>query len=137
MKYLGSGATSPEDVAGEDRHDEHGTNQHDCAVCLDTGKGQTVFQRLDETKADDRSEDRAAATEDRGAAQHHGRDGIKFDSGPHVRTGVRDPRDEDHCGDRGGKARQGIEGKLGAFDAEAGEPAGGLVGADGVDGAAP
>src|SRR5262245_6473306 len=91
-------AVAAEEIADQDRQDQHDADHDDRPVALDAGEGEPVLQHLHEGEPQRRAEDGPAAAEDRGAAQDHGGDDVELEPGAHVGTGGGDPRDEDDGG---------------------------------------
>ena len=90
---------SPEQIADEDRGDQHDPDDDDGPIAFHPRKGESALQRLHEKQAEHGPDDRAAAAEDAGAAEHDCGDDVKLEPGSHVRPGGRYARHEDDGGE--------------------------------------
>ena len=118
----------------EDSEQQDPAGEDQLPVAIDTEQRHAVRERGEHQRAEHRAGDRAAATGDRGAADHDGGHRVELEQVPLVAGGdAVDARRGEHARDRGEHAHQRVDDQGDALDVDARQPRSLGVATDGID----
>ena len=129
---LGS-RTALEELAEDNRQDEHNSNHYYAGFAANSGKLKAVLEQLDGNDAQNRARNGAASSENTGSAEYHRRNHVKLNAGCGVSARGGYAGGEDKTREPGHEPAEGVNSELGAPDVQPGEASSGFIVAYGVE----